>query len=259
MKRGRLIMFVGKPYTGKSTKLIKLANSFFKVKGSILLIKPIYADQAISRDVRYKHRDRIIATDYVPTYDELYDHIREEIRYVFIDEVQLFDQQKNVLEYLNRGITVYASGLISNGNVFLMRRADKIVPYTKDMYDYNKAEKDVYVKMNTDKEFYSYLAACASADPFKVALISYKNDPSKAISENIDIGNYHWVTNSSDAADFISQIRIIKQKNDILPTAEEMKNKYNIHSIFIDKNNSNMNIDDAIDKYCRAGISVYIR
>jgi len=121
MKRGRLIMFVGKPYTGKSTKLIKLANSFFKVRGSILLIKPIYANQAISRDIRYKHNDRVMVTDYIPTYDELYNYSREEIRNVFIDEVQLFDQQKNVLEYLNRGITVYASGLISNGNAFLMR------------------------------------------------------------------------------------------------------------------------------------------
>ena len=104
-------VYTGTMFSGKSTALI---NEYNKIqdKNSVVCFKPS-KDTRDKSSIRARNVEDKIESIVINSFEEILLHIKEETKYIFIDEVQFIGGDFNVLTHLSlyRDLTIIVAGL----------------------------------------------------------------------------------------------------------------------------------------------------
>ncbi len=108
MKQGRLKIYYGPMYSGKSAYIIK--DILKHIDSSKLVFKPKGDERS---DKLYTREGLVFNAISIDNPKEIIEHIHAWVRMVYVDEINFFDESivEVVEELLNRGIDVVLSGL----------------------------------------------------------------------------------------------------------------------------------------------------
>ena len=167
-------VYTGPMYSGKSKALIKTYEDLTN-KSQALCFKP----SKDSRDKsKIKSRDLNIQIDsiVIKTFTDILKHIKENTKYIFIDEAQFITGDFNILQKLSieKDIDIYIAGLNKTSNQkpfgtmpYILSIADKIEILNaececgeKALYTISKTAKEQDILIDTGKEYKSVCRKC---------------------------------------------------------------------------------------------------
>lgn len=103
-------VYTGTMFSGKSTRLIEEYNKI-EDKNKIMCFKPSKDDREFGV-IRARNVNKVISSIVIKKFEDILEHIDDNIEYIFIDEVQFVKGNFEVLTELSLiGFTIYIAGL----------------------------------------------------------------------------------------------------------------------------------------------------
>lgn len=112
-----IISITGPMFSGKSTKLLEEYTNIIKSEENtyprnILCFKPS-KDKRDKTKIRARNIEKQIEAIVITKFDEILKYVKEDTKYIFIDEAQFINGNFNILNKLSieKGIDIYVAGL----------------------------------------------------------------------------------------------------------------------------------------------------
>ena len=103
-------VYTGTMFSGKSTRLIEEYNKI-EDKNAVMCFKPS-KDKREFGAIRARNVEETVSSIVISRFEEILFHINENIKYIFIDEVQFINGNFNILtKFSLKGITIFIAGL----------------------------------------------------------------------------------------------------------------------------------------------------
>lgn len=169
-----ITVITGPMYAEKSKYLIEKYNEI-EEKEKIKCFKPS-KDKRTKTKIRSRALKQEIEANVIEKFEDIMNYIDDNIKYIFIDEVQFLNGNFNILEKLSieRDIDIYIAGLSKTDKQhpfgkmpYVLALADKINVLTakckcgkEARYTICKIKKDKEVLIDTGKEYQSVCREC---------------------------------------------------------------------------------------------------